>query len=168
MDFFKIIGGGMVVLSTSLAGIEMNGKMKRSLRLTEGFMKGLSFLMDDMQFSMAYLEGSLQKSAAFSDGASNFFLKTAEDLRDGSDLSEIWTRHLEEMPDLHVQAKQILTELGEILGKTDAETQKNRIVSCLEGLENVRQQQAELQKTKGVLYQKCGIAAGILITILLF
>lgn len=168
MGIFKIIGSILVVLSTAVAGVQINTEMKKSVRLTEGFIKGLSFLKDEMGFSLEYLEESLRKSAPFSGKASDFFLITADNLRNGYVLCEAWEMQLNEMKDLHSTAKQQLIELGEILGKTDAETQKKRIESCIQSLEAVCAEQKELQQTKGVLYQKCGVVAGVLIIILLF
>ena len=141
--------------------------MKRSIRLTEGFVHALTILKEDMHFSMDYLDKTLKNCVPFAGSARTFFESVSEKISGGAGAGEVWEEELKKLPDLNADALSALCELGHVLGKTDAQSQKKQIEACIERLKHILEAQTNEQKTKGVLLQKCSVAGGLLIVILL-
>lgn len=167
MGALKIAGGILVLFAAAMAGFSENAAMKRSIRLTEGFVHALSFLKEDMHFSMDYLDKTLKNCVPFAGSARTFFESVSEKISGGAGAGEVWEEELKKLPDLNADALSALCELGHVLGKTDAQSQKKQIEACVERLKHILEAQTNEQKTKGVLLQKCSVAGGLLIVILL-
>ena len=167
MGALKIAGGILVLFAAAMAGFSENAAMKRGMRLTEGFVHALSFLKEDMHFSMDYLDKTLKNCVPFAGSARAFFESVSEKISDGAGAGEVWEEELKKLPDLNADALSALCELGHVLGKTDAQSQKNQIEACIERLKHILEAQTNEQKTKGVLLHKCSVAGGLLIVILL-
>ncbi len=167
MGALKIAGGILVLFAAAMAGFSENAAMKRSIRLTEGFVHALSFLKEDMHFSMDYLDKTLKNCVPFAGSARTFFESVSEKISGGAGAGEVWEEELKKLPDLNADALSALCELGHVLGKTDAQSQKKQIEACIERLKHMLEAQTNEQKTKGVLLQKCSVAGGLLIVILL-
>ncbi len=167
MGALKLAGGILVLFAAAMAGFSENAAMKRSIRLTEGFVHALSFLKEDMHFSMDYLDKTLKNCVPFAGSARSFFESVSEKISGGAGAGEVWEEELKKLPDLNADALSALCELGHVLGKTDAQSQKKQIEACIERLKHILEAQTNEQKTKGVLLQKCSVAGGLLIVILL-
>ena len=164
MGALKIAGGILVLFAAAMAGFSENAAMKRGMRLTEGFVHALSFLKEDMHFSMDYLDKTLKNCVPFAGSARTFFESVSAKISGGA--GEVWEEELKKLPDLNADALSVLCELGHVLGKTDAQSQKKQIEACIERLKHSLEAQTNEQKTKGVLLQKCSVAGGLLIVIL--
>mgnify|MGYP002540028751 FL=1 len=167
MGALKLAGGILVLFAAAMAGFSENAAMKRSIRLTEGFVHALTFLKEDMHFSMDYLDKTLKNCVPFAGSARTFFESVSEKISGGAGAGEVWEEELKKLPDLNADALSALCELGHVLGKTDAQSQKKQIEACIERLKHILEAQTNEQKTKGVLLQKCSVAGGLLIVILL-
>ena len=162
---FKIIGGLLVLVSTSLWGINIHKRMKIHTEITDGCIKGLFCLKENIRFSMENLYECLLACSRSSGRAEQMFKDTANMIKEGVCPSDALFKSVSECELMDESTKNILYTLE--LGKTDAEGQLLMLDKCISELNLVLVSLTETVKTKGVLYKKCGIVSGLLIVILL-
>jgi len=167
---------GLLCLVIILAGIGA-GRLKaktydnRVFHLQE-LITTLKILEAEMKYRMDPLPELLQRVGGIREGMSAVLLKTAAGLlkdQAARDLPECWreaveTAYLESA--LKKEDKQILSDLGIELGRTDLASQSGMFLRTLSLLEAQTAEAILEEKTKGKMYKSLGAAIGVLIVIL--
>ncbi len=162
----KIIGGLLVLVSTSLWGINIHKKMKIQTEITDGCIKGLFYLKENIRFSMDNLYECLLACSKSSGKAEKLFLNSANLIKEGVCPSDALYSSVSDYDLMDENTKNSLYSLCRQLGKTDVEGQISVLDKCVSELNLTLSQLTETLKSKGVLYQKCGIVSGLLVVIL--
>lgn len=165
---FKWIGAMLIVAGMGLSGVDLYKKQKKELELTEAFLKVLTFMKDEMQYSKAYLDAVLEKCVHVTTESADFFQKIATGLQQEGAFKNLWDESVNDLENLNSAVKGELLEMGNILGNTDLDSQKNLICHTVEQIQSIKEDQEKALKTRGTFYPKIGFSIGILVAILLF
>lgn len=163
----KIAGALLVIVASSMWGIGIYCDLKLKAGITNGCIKGLFSLKENIRFSMENLYESIALCAKSSGKAKEIFECAIEQTENGLNPSDALKYALQCNKHISENTRNIMLYMCSQLGKTDAEGQILMLEKCMLDLEKVQAEENEIIKTKGVLYQKCGIVSGILIAIIL-
>lgn len=163
----KITGALFIIIATSMWGINVYRDLKLKAEITSGCIKGLFALKENIRFSMENLYESIALCAKSSGRAKEIFECAVVHTEKGLNPSDALKYSLESNKHISDNTRNIMLYMCSQLGKTDAEGQIFMLEKCMNDLEKVQTEENEIIKTKGVLYQKCGIVSGILIAIIL-
>lgn len=163
----KITGALFIIVATSMWGINVYRDLKLKAEITNGCIKGIFALKENIRFSMENLYESIVLCAKSSGKAKGIFECAIEKTGTGLNPSDALKYALETNKHIGNNTRNIMLYMCSQLGKTDAEGQILMLEKCMHDLENVQAEENEIIKTKGVLYQKCGIVSGILMAIIL-
>lgn len=162
----KIVGGLLVLVSTSLWGINIHRKMKTQTEITDGCIKGLFYLKENIRFSMNNLYDCMLACSKSAGKAEKMFLNSANLIKEGVCPSDALHSSVSDYDLMDENTKNSLYMLCGHLGKTDIEGQILVLDKCISELDLILASLTETLKSKGVLYQKCGIVSGLLIVVL--
>ena len=165
---FKWIGVIMVVLGSTMTGYELYAEKKKTKLKTEAFIKTLTFMRDEMQYSKAYLENVFVKCIEFDENTKAFFVRVSDGLKEGKMLDVVWREAVSESECLNEETKRTIADISDVLGTVDMDVQSKHIDRCIGTLEQILHKQTEELGKKGNMYPKIGFLSGVLISILLF
>lgn len=96
----------------------------------------------------------------------SFTGKLPESYHSGENFHSQWVAAVQESRDLEEQEKELLTELGRILGSGDKTSQLNSIKALERETERLRNEQKDQLAKKGRLYTSAGLLFGVMAGIL--
>ena len=169
---FKILGGTVIIICTTIIGFERAARLERRKRSLEEFIASLTMLESEI----CYLSNPLQTAfasigSAFDSYVGRFLTDFSQMLHtDEYDISKCWADTLEG----HCKAMCLdstdiehITSFAVRLGKTDKDGQIKNITHHKARAEVQLAQANEVCGKNKKMYQSFGMLAGILIVILL-
>ncbi|MBR4030404.1 MAG: stage III sporulation protein AB [Clostridia bacterium] len=163
----KITGALFIIVATSMWGINVYRDLKLKAEITNGCIKAIFALKENIRFSMENLYQSIALCVKSSGRAKEIFECAIEQTEKGLNPSDALKYALESNKHIGNNTRNIMLYMCSQIGTTDAEGQILMLEKCMHDLENEQTEENEIIKTKGILYQKCGIVSGILIAIIL-
>lgn len=132
---------------------------------------GLESLQRELCWRLTPLPEALKRAAGEAHGrAALFFGWCAQNTcaLDGQPFRQIWSKGLERCP-LRVdrEDRSILEQLGAVLGRYDADSQRQAIEGVIAGLSHRQAQAVEDRHRLGRVYAVLGMTAGLFLTVLL-
>lgn len=140
----------------------------------QDFLTAMKVVEAEMKYRMDPLPQIFTKISQMKTGmAGEFFAQTAVFLQVdfAHDFGECWNTALHQVygeSSLTETDRQIISDLGIELGKTDMDSQMGLFARASSLLEAQVTEAAEDKKTKGRMYQSLGTAIGVLVVIILF
>lgn len=169
----KILGGAMVIFSTSAYGFLMSRDLQKRLQELKEIKKIMFLLKGEIGFGMTPILEAAGNIAGRCGSVMSGILKELEAaggaVKNGS-LGDIWKKvfgkglnetHLSE------REKERLLSLGNSLGLADTQTQINALEAYVEELDASIDELSKILPTKTRLYQSLGVMLGVIITIIM-
>lgn len=169
----KILGGVMVIFSTSAYGYIMSRDIHKRLLELKEIKKIIFLLKGEIGFGMTPILEAAGNIAGRCTGVMGGILRELEAhngmVKEGS-LGEIWKKVFEKgLRDTHLceREKERLISLGDSLGLRDTQTQVNALNAYADELDSCIEELAKVLPTKTRLYQSLGVMLGVIITIIM-
>ncbi len=169
----KILGGAMVIFSTSAYGFLMSRDLQKRLQELKEIKKIMFLLKGEIGFGMTPILEAAGNIAGRCGSVMSGILKELEAaggaVKNGS-LGDIWKKvfgkglyetHLSE------REKERLLSLGDSLGLADTQTQINALEAYVDELDASIDELSKILPTKTRLYQSLGVMLGVIITIIM-
>lgn len=163
-------GAALVFAGCAVLGAAGAGRLSAQVKALRAMLGALEQMERELSFrltSMPDLLAALARTAP--PPAGDFFRRCLEGL-DGlgeKSLDQIWAEALDSAGDLGEPALAALGELGMVLGRYDAESQRQSVAYARDALEKCLQE-AQAERTRlGRVYTAVGVSAGVLLAILL-
>lgn len=167
----RFVGVLLLCLGGTLIGLGGAKGLKSRVDTLLSFLSGLSLMEAEMQFHLTPMPELLKKLSRDVDGpAKAFFFQCKEALWQLEDtpLSVIWRKNLHiEALTLEEEDRQVLEQLGAVLGQYDLDGQMRAIGSARLRLEECLEKANARRTSLGRVYSALGMAAGILSVLLL-
>ena len=164
---------GRCLLLGGIAALGFNKEMALKRRVTglRGFQRATEQMERELTFSLPPIimllgrigKGSSGVAATFFAGCQTRFSNRGEER-----LEEIWSATVEELPSyLLEEDRQVIQEIGGILGRYDGESQREALLHVQRRLEENLQRATEEAERLGKVYTALGITIGLFVVILL-
>lgn len=166
----KLTGMLLIVGAGAWAGIWAAKQTEYREMLLHSLVKSLELLEWELSFRLPLLKELFYELARnTSEPVSDFYLECGKQTETTEcSTAEIWEKAVRErLPGLKNGDYEALFALGTVLGRYDAESQKNSVSAVRERLQSCLQDAAEEKKQKGRIYSTLGAAAGVFVGILL-
>lgn len=169
----KILGSLIVLISTTLFGIQISHKYRTRPLVLSDMIRCLEYLITQISYGQTSLPESFDNlcSSQLSSDKASFIFKTAlKTLKceEGITIGEAFDRALDSI-DLYLnkQDKNILKYLSPNLGNTDAENQIKSIKLVIQQLSGQLSEAEQLRQKNEKLFKELGFLFGLMIIILL-
>lgn len=169
----KILGAGMVILSTTAYGWIMSRELQKRLLELKEIKKIMFLLKGEIGFGMTPILEAAGNIAGRCGEVLGGILRKLEaqndKVKEGS-LGDIWKKVFEKgLADTHLseREKERLILLGDSLGLRDTQTQINALDSYIDELDESIEELVKVLPTKTRLYRSLGVMLGIIITIIM-
>ena len=166
----KIIGAILICGGSAAMGLSASARLSLRIRVMNAFANVLDLIHSEIVFLLTPLSDLLGKCARSTpEPVNRFFEDCLAAYQEKADLpfALAWSKTVKEAAYLELtgQERQILLELGNALGRYDAEEQGQIIEHARRAMEG-RMQAAERERARlGKLYGSLGIACGIAMVI---
>ncbi|MCK9216724.1 MAG: stage III sporulation protein SpoIIIAB [Firmicutes bacterium] len=171
--FIKLIGGMIIILSSSLIGILLANKYIIRIKILKTFRFSIQLLETEIVFTSTPLPYAFNHISSKIDKPWNaFFHEVSENLlkRNFFTMEEAWNSAMNNHLDLPFFKKsdiELIKNFGKVLGKSDTEDQKKHFLLVYAQLDR-HEEEAEIEKKKNVkMYKSLGLLLGIAIYIIL-
>jgi stage III sporulation protein AB len=170
----KLLGASFIILAGTVIGMQTGGHLAHRPLQIRHLRTGLTLLETEIMYgSRPLAEALLAISARLPGGVARFFGRTAELLQEEPEwrASECWQRAVEQVwgyTALKEPEKQIVLQLGSVLGQSDREDQQKHIRLALVNLEHEEHNARDNQKRYEKMCRSLGVLSGILLVILLY
>ena len=167
----KLMGAVLVTAGCGAVGLGAARHLDGRVMDLRELSAGLETLQRELCWRLAPLPEALKEAAGEAHGrAALFFDRCAQNAStlDGHSFQQIWQKELERCQlRLDGEDRSVLEQLGPVLGRYDADSQRQAIEAAAAGLSR-RQAQAEEERGRlGRVYAVLGITAGMFLAILL-
>lgn len=167
----KLMGAVCVLVGAAWWGLGAVGQLRERTRTLERLRSALSYLEEELAFRLTPLPVLLERlSRRDKDRVSLFFEETLVFLRADpeSGLRQSWRRAMvRQLPILQEEERQVLLEVGETLGRYDAQAQRQVLRQGTERLEEYRRRAAEEERRLGRVYGALSLAGGAALILVL-
>lgn len=164
--------GSLCVMAGALCwGLGAARELGRRVETLEGLREGLSDLDRELTFRLAPLPALLEQLGKEKTGAAGDFFRTAflqwqKDPEGG--LHQSWRLAMTKcLSLLRSEERQVLLEVGQTLGRYDAQTQSKALARAVRRLEGYRQAAREEAQRLGRVYATLAIAGGAALVLVL-
>ncbi len=167
---FKIIGAILICSGTATIGFSAANRLSMRIKILNCWLGILDIMHSEIKFLLTPLDELMIKCLVQAEEpVKSFFQSIIQRCRENADVSfgEIWMNALDECEYLGLtgQDKHAVCDLGNTLGKYDANEQAQRIECLRKTIEN-RVYVAEHEKNNSArLYSSLGVACGIALVI---
>lgn len=167
----QLMGGLLLFCGSTAIGLGAAGALRKRTQALSSFLGGLTIMEAELQFHLTPMPDLLEKLAREAGGAAGAFFalcrKGLGHLED-TPLSLIWQEALQSRAGMLTEGdREVLEQLGAILGRYDLEGQLSAIGAAKQRLEECRRQAETRQTTLGRMYSVLGMTAGIMSVLLL-
>ena len=157
----------LIILCASMLGVEMRRKHKERAELL-GSRRDMCLAMTDLiRYERMSPERMVMRLAA---GKMLWLRRCADMLGSGSELQCAWRESAQHSADTRLlsgEERELLCDLGERLGRGDAESELRQLRGYGEKFERFHEEEMTELSKKSRLYISCGTLGGIFIAILL-
>ena len=174
--FNKLIGGMLVVASTSIYGYMLTKELTNRIIVLKQLKRAFLLLKSEIRYSMETLpDAFINVSNKFNECEKEigfFFGRVGERIKETADITfkEIWESQVNELKkQTNIDGKDgdKLMSLGDGLGYLDVTQQLNNIDQYIEALEADIEELSGKYKESCKLYTSLGVMAGLFLTIIL-
>ncbi|HHU06162.1 MAG TPA: stage III sporulation protein AB [Clostridiales bacterium] len=168
----KIIGALMVTAATTSLGLMSARQLKRRVRSLRSLVGALDIMRSEICTRLTPMPELLELLAAQSGEPANIFFANClikqRSMR-GRPFVELWLSALKSTQELELNENELepLTELGSALGRYDTDRQGEAILAARKRLEAFLQKAESERDRESKTRTMLGIAAGVMITIIL-
>ncbi len=167
----RIVGAVLLAGGSSALGFGAVGHLEGRVRDLRELVAGLEVMQRELSWRMAPLPELLERAAQGTSGhAAQFFHLCAQgaDHLNGRPFRQVWLQG-EEASGLRLEEtdRLLLEQLGGVLGRYDADSQRQALELAAGRLEEQRVQAQRQRQRLGRVYGTLGVAAGALLMILL-
>lgn len=167
----KLFGAILLAGGAAFLGFSAAAQLERRVKALRAILGALESLERELSFRLTPMPELLEALARRSQPPVNAFfarcLKGLDTLGENT-LSDLWNEALEAEPmDLGAEDRQVLRELGGILGRYDGEGQREALSLARAQLGQCLTTAAEERTRLGRVYGALGLTAGALLVILL-
>lgn len=167
----KWIGMLLLVLGGVMTGTAAAARLKRRTQVLSAMLAALELLRGEICVLLTPLPDAMTRLAAMEQSAVQPLFQSVEALLPAlgeQSFSELWEQGvLESGLAFSAEDRQCLLQLGENLGRFDAETQSIAIARCMDELEHSFSAAKIKAAGDGRLYRGLGLAAGLMLAIIL-
>ena len=167
----RLAGAVLVTAGCGALGLAGTARLDGRVRDLGELAAGLGALQRELGWRLAPLPDGLETAARAARGpAGQFFSQCARGaaLPDGRAFQEVWREGLETAPlRLKPEDRRLLERLGPVLGRYDGDSQRRALEDAAEGLRALQGTAADDRRRLGRVYGVLGVAAGLLLTIVL-
>jgi stage III sporulation protein AB len=169
---FRLIGAIMVAGGAAAIGLIAAGKLKTRVDALSGLLAAIDVMQSEIFFRLTPLPDLIKMLEKQSEApAKTLFSNCVNHIGQlgQKPFFNIWTQALEESRSLELlpAEKQILKELGNILGRYDADGQIKAIAYIHRRLETCLEASIREKEKQGKLYRMLGIVTGAAVAIIL-
>lgn len=168
----KLLGAVIILVATTWAGFEAARKISARPRQLRQLKAALQSLEAEIMYTHTPLKEAAQKlQKQMPKPINHLFASFAKQLAEGeTTVKEAWDQSLKEVWSslaLKQGEFEILSQFGEMLGKSDKYHQQKQILLTLSHLEREENEAIDLQGKYGKMMKSIGFLTGLLIIILL-
>lgn len=167
----KLMGAFCVLLGAVWWGLGAVGRLRDRTRTLERLRGALCYLEEELAFRLTSLPVLLERLSQRGDGqASRFFGEVLEGLRRDPEggVRQSWRRAMvRQLPMLAEEERQALLEVGETLGRYDAQAQRQVLKQAAQRLEECRCRSAQEEHRLGRVYAALSLAGGAALILML-
>lgn len=167
----QLLGAVLLTAGSAALGFGAVGRLDGRVRDLRGLLAGVETLQRELGWRLADLSEGLELAAGEAGGRpARFFRLCAEGARrlDGRTFQQVWREGLEECRfRLDAGDREVLEQLGSVLGRYDGDSQRQALESAAARLERRQVQAAEERRRLGRVYGVLGMTAGLFLVILL-
>ncbi len=167
----KLLGTLCVMMGALWYGSGAVGELRRRALALEELHSGLVWLEEELTFRMAPLPGLLEQLGQSRRGETGLFFKEVTQLltKDPeSGLYPCWRQAMvRQLSLLHPEERQVLLELGQTLGRYDAQTQRQALAQGARRLAALRDKAGEEVRRLGKVYAALSLAGGAAVILVL-
>lgn len=171
--WLKLIGGIMVIVSSSMIGFLIAGNFKNRPNTLRNLQAALSMLESEINYGHSPLPQALKNiSKKCDEDVAKLFASAAKNLasRKGLTASEAWEKSLKEFfinSYINENDFEILMAFGKYLGSTDREDQIKNIRLALNNLRQQEISSIQEKEKNEKMWKYLGVLTGIMIFLLL-
>lgn len=167
----KLTGAFCVLLGAAWWGLGAVGQLRERTRTLERLRGALCYLEEELAFRLTPLPALLERLSQRGEGrVSRFFQETLAGLRADPEggLRPSWRRAMvRQLSILQEEERQTLLEVGEILGRYDAQAQRQILRQAVERLEEQCRRSSQEERRLGRVYAALSLAGGAAVILVL-
>ena len=167
----RLAGAALVTAGCGALGLAGTARLDGRVRDLGELAAGLDALRRELGWRLSPLPDALGEAARAARGpAGQFFAQCARGagLPDGRAFQEVWREGLDGAPlRLKPGDRAVLERLGPVLGRYDGDSQRLALEDTAAGLRALREEAADDRRRLGRVYGVLGVAAGLLLAIVL-
>ena len=167
---WKLVGAVLVAAGSGWLGLSAAAGLTRRLRAVQSMIVGLELMERELWERGAALPELMAALARrCSQPAAGFFQRCAEGSArlEQVPFGESWRQAVDELELLSLDGRAALLPLGEVLGRYEADSQRQAMEHARQALEREEQRAQEERRRLGRVYQALGLSGGAFLVILL-
>ena len=167
---WKLVGAVLVAAGSGWLGLSAASGLTRRLRAVQAMISGLELLERELWERGAALPELMAALAQrCSQPAADFFQACAQGCAklDQVPFGESWRQAVDGLELLSPEARAALLPLGEVLGRYEADSQRQALEHARQALEREELRAEEERRRLGRVYQALGLSGGAFLVILL-
>ena len=169
--YLKFVGGCLVCAASGYVGFSAGARLGKRVQALGQLIKALEFMQNQITYicqPMAQIIESLENTAQGT--ARELFGALGRRMGElgRTDFSSLWRECVSGLEGINQNDKNILIELGQGLGRYDAEIEAKNIATAIAGLEFNLEAAGQEHKKYAKMYRGFGLAFGLFVAILLF
>lgn len=160
----RLVGGVLIFAVSTYCGFYLSGRLRTRVDFLRAMGDALSFISSEIEFGHYELADIFNRITI--PVVSDFFKVCAKFIKhDG--VRQVWEREVLNCNVIKREDADILMQLGNQLGRTDVEGQKNAISRAISGLDKNAKSANEEYIRLGKTYKECGALLGLFFMIIL-
>lgn len=167
----RLMGAILLVAGCGAVGLCAVGRLDGRVRDLRELMGGLETLQRELGWRLSPLPKAMEMAARETHGrTAQFFELCTQGMEhlNGVPFQNVWQNGLEQCSlRLEQEDRVILEQLGSVLGRYDADTQRQALENALTQLERQQTKAAEDRQRLGRVYGVLGMTVGLFVVILL-
>ena len=167
---WKLVGAVLVAAGSGWLGLSAASGLTRRLRAVQAMISGLELLERELwERGAALPELMAALSRRCTQPAADFFQQCAKGCArlDQVPFGESWRQAVDGLELLSPEARAALLPLGEVLGRYEADSQRQALEHARQALEREELRAEEERRRLGRVYQALGLSGGAFLVILL-
>lgn len=167
---WKLVGAVLVAAGSGWLGLSAACGLTRRLRAVQAMITGLELLERELwEHGTALPELMASLARRCTPPAADFFKACAQGCKrlDQVPFGESWRQAVDELELLSSEGRAALLPLGEVLGRYEADSQRQALEHARQALEREEVRAEEERRRLGRVYQALGLSGGAFLVILL-
>ena len=169
--FTKVLGAFLVCGAGGYAGFSASARLSARVQTVGDMIKALEFMQNEITYTKTSMAGIVQSLANTAQGGAKYFFERLGESMNRlweTGFGSLWQECVQVQRHINQSDKNILIELGHVLGRYDAEIEAKNISAAMNALDFNWQSAKQEQKKYAKMYRAFGLAFGLFVAILLF